>query len=77
MIRDAVRSILLTERIRSKTFDINEFKKFDHFMDALTYARENLRSIGIGTDRQVFLLSSRFALKIVTDEGSAIDQNLL
>lgn len=66
----------LFERIRSRTFDWNEFvnvtstgKPKEKINHALQYADEHgLLKLGEGNTRRVFVLSSRMVLKIALDD---------
>jgi hypothetical protein len=55
---------LLVEKIHSSTFKLNEFKKLKTRNDKLDYAKHSLESLGRGSARHVFALSSNYALKI-------------
>lgn len=53
-------------------FDLNTFKKIQDEGDRFAYALENLKLLGEGGSRTVFLLSSRFALKVAqSDRGKS------
>lgn len=66
----------LFEKIRSKSFDWNEFvnvtsigKPFQQRKRALQYAEENgLLKLGEGSSRRVFMLTPKLALKIAMDD---------
>ena len=65
-------SRLLFEGIRSKTFDMHEFRGFETLEEMNEYADEHLQRVGLGSSRRVFVLSSRYALKIANgydDDG--------
>jgi len=49
-------------------FDLNAFKKIQDEGDRFAYALENLELLGEGGSRTVFLLSSRFALKVAQND---------
>lgn len=49
-------------------FDINTFKKMEDEKSRFKYASANLKDLGVGGSRSVFLLSSRFVLKIAMGE---------
>jgi len=69
---------LLTEKIRSKNFNMREFKSLTDFKDASVYARERLEQIGEGSSRLVFILSSSKVLKLVNidaDPSGHYDEN--
>ena len=58
-------SHILYEKIRSKSFNIQEFKQLKTPKEMVDYAREhNLQPLGRGSSRRAYVLSSRFALKI-------------
>ncbi len=53
-------------------FDLKQFKAIEDDGDRFTYALENLKELGEGGSRTVFLLSSRYALKVAnTDRGKS------
>jgi len=68
--------VYLFEKIRSKSFDWNEFvnvtsigKPFQQRKRALQYAEENgLLKLGEGSSRRVFMLTPKLALKIAMDD---------
>ena len=68
---------LFLEKIRSKTFDWNEFKQLTTPTKAEKYAHvHGLQHLGEGSSRTVFVLSSRYALKIASGlEDAGIAQN--
>jgi hypothetical protein len=53
-----------TSKIRSKTFNLAEFKKILNQQSLLDYAFKHLKSIGSGSSRFVFALTSTKVLKI-------------
>lgn len=55
---------LLSERIRSKNFNFDEFKKLNTTDRMRNYAQKYLTRVGFGTGRTVYALSSKKALKI-------------
>lgn len=70
--------IILTEKIRSSSvfssekFSINQFKKLAETGDEkplLEYAENFLEKIGTGSSREVFVLTSKTALKIALSEA--------
>ena len=80
-LRNFIR-FLLQERIRSKTFDMNTFRDLieDSPQQAVRYCHANLKFLGSGSSRHVFLLSSQKVLKVAYDQygdniGSGIAQN--
>lgn len=53
-------------------FDLKQFKSIQDDEDRRAYALENLKELGEGGSRIVFLLSSRYALKVAnTDRGKS------
>ena len=65
-------SEILFEGIRSATFDLKYFKQLETLDKMNEYADEHLQKVGVGSSRRVFVLSSRYALKIANgydDEG--------
>lgn len=62
----------LLEKIRSKSFNWNEFKKLaekNNMEEANTYAQKRLQWLGAGSSRCAFVLSSRFVLKSALGAG--------
>ena len=68
---------LLTEKIRSKTFDIRELKKLEHVHEIAAYIHETLEPLSLsgGSSREVFILSSGKVLKLVKIVYSEDDGN--
>lgn len=63
---------VLLEKLRSKTFNWNQFKKLANMnaMDMATnYAHYHLQVLGQGSSRTVFILSSRYVLKIALPDS--------
>jgi hypothetical protein len=63
MIKQFIRAILL-EKLRSKTFSMNELLKLKNEAEVLNYAFDNLEQVGDGSARDVFILSSGKVLKV-------------
>lgn len=67
------------ERIHSKTFKMNDFKKLAATfsekayvtLDQLTYARKNLKFLGAGSSRVTFLLTTGHVLKVAKNAAGA------
>lgn len=55
---------LLVEKIRSKTFNIREFKKLNDLENIHEYAQDRLQMIGEGSSRTAYILSSKYVLKL-------------
>jgi hypothetical protein len=55
---------ILTEKLRSKIFNINEFKRLKNLGDIWNYAYDNLEFLGAGSSRGTWLLSSGKVLKV-------------
>ena len=76
MILEEFINQILLEKLRSKTFRMNEFIKLNSREEVLVYALENLQEIGSGSSRDVFILSSGKVLKVAKSEAG-IEQNKL
>jgi hypothetical protein len=64
---------LMIERIRSKNganerFNLYEFKSLETIQERLEYADRRLQKLGEGSSRVAYTLSSRFAMKIASNE---------
>lgn len=59
---------LLTEKIRSKTFNMRTFKSLNSIRKIWDYAENNLEKIGEGSSRAVYLVSSKYVLKVAYPE---------
>lgn len=55
---------LFLEKIRSKGFNLAQFKKIENLQAAIDYAEANLKLVGEGSARTTFALSSQKILKI-------------
>jgi hypothetical protein len=77
LLRECVK--LIIEKIRSKTFDIREFKNLSAHtrgtIELLAYADNTLTVLGDGSSRSVYLLSSSKVLKISQNSTHGISQN--
>ena len=73
LLREYVRTLL--EKIRSATFNLNDFKKLASPAEMLSYADEHLQSLGDGTTRSVYMLSSKKVLKIAQNSRKGVAQN--
>ena len=69
----------LGESIRSRTFDLREFKSLDNLEDAWFYAIDHLKPMGGGSSRSVFIMSSSKVLKLTKpqapEKGIAQNEN--
>lgn len=63
LINEFVELTLLNERIRGKGFNFSRFKQLN-LEEMYFYARDHLTSLGVGSARTVWVLSSSKALKI-------------
>lgn len=76
-IREFVELCVLAERIRSKNFDLAEFKAMNDLEEMFAYVQPRLQKLGVGSARSAWVLSSSKALKLARfrDEGKGRAQN--
>ena len=55
---------LVLEKIRSKKFNVQEFKRLETPEQVMEYAQSRLKLLGKGTSRAVFVLNSRQVVKV-------------
>lgn len=64
LLQEFIELTLVSERIRSKNFNLSEFKKMHDPEEMYFYVRDKLQRLGVGSARTVWVLSSSKALKL-------------
>lgn len=67
--------LILTEKLRSKSFNWDEFKKIKDLKEVERYAQMHLKFLGAGSSRATFILNSKKVLKIATKRLKGRAQN--
>lgn len=68
-IREFVELVMIAEQVRSRTFNMQEFKRIQDLRRMHEYADEHLERLGRGCGRTTYLLNSGKIIKIANVEG--------
>lgn len=63
-LKSLIREYVLLERLRSKQFNLRDFKSLHKQVHCINYAMNTLKELGEGSSRKTFILSSNYVLKV-------------